>query len=98
MQKFEIFDRKNTKIICNRSKIFHPDDISSIIIEAYARHLKGENFDTDEIIQIINAQFMKMFELKETIIFEPPNPEMFYSKEYKRFLKTKKINDIGGIY
>jgi len=81
-------------------QIFHPDEISSIIIESYARHLNGETFGSDEIIQRIRTQheeFMKGIEIKEPIIFDAP-PEMFYSKEYKRFLKTKKINDIGGIY
>jgi hypothetical protein len=76
-------------------KIFHPDEISSIILESYAKYLNDEAFDSDEIIQIIHTQheeFMRSFELKSTVVFTPP--KIKYPRNYRRFLKTGKINDI----
>ena len=79
-------------------EIFHPDEISSIILETYAKYLNGDTFDSDEIIQKIHTQhedFMKNHELKSTIVFAlPKKVKKFYSKEYKRFLRTRKINEI----
>ena len=72
-------------------QIFHPDEMSSIILESYAKYLNGEPFDSDEIIQIIHTQheeFMKNFELKETIVFKPP--KIKYPKNYRQFLKKER--------
>ncbi|GHV36570.1 hypothetical protein FACS1894178_7940 [Bacteroidia bacterium] len=77
-------------------KIFHPDEISSIILESYAKYLNDEVFDSDEIISIIHIQheeFMRNLELKSTIVFKAP--KIKYPRNYRRFLKTGKINDIN---
>ena len=82
-------------------KIFHPDEMSSIILESYAKYLNGDTFDSDEIIQKIHDQheeFMKNHKLKSTIKFTVPEIKNFYSKEYKRFLRTRKIKDFDRIY
>jgi hypothetical protein len=76
-------------------KIFHPDEISSIILESYAKYLNDEVLDSDEVIQFIHTQheeFMRNFELKPTVVFTPP--KIKYPRNYRRFLKTGKINDI----
>jgi hypothetical protein len=100
---WELWGGSRLQVYFHDRQIFHPDEMSSMILESYAKYLNGKTFDSDEIIQTIHTEheeFMKSFELKETIMFTPPkfNPKKFYTKEYRRFLRTKKINDIGGIY
>jgi hypothetical protein len=76
-------------------KVFHPDDMSGIILETYSKYLNDERFDTDEIIDQLRTEYGKF--MKEMIEFQPPvgfNPSDWYSKEYKRFLRTRKIKDI----
>ncbi len=76
------------KVYFHDRKIFHPDEISSIILESYAKYLNDETFDADEIIQIIHIQheeFMRNLELGSTgIVFTAP--KIKYSRNYRRFL------------
>ena len=70
-------------------QIFEPKEMSMIILESYAKYLKGETFNSDEVIKTIHNQLTE-FGFMEPIIFTPPEmPE-----EYLQFLKTRKINDI----
>ena len=92
------------KVYFSDRKIFHPDDMSGIILESYAKYLNGETFDSDEIIQIIHTRHLEfMKKLEESMIIseiEPVmyNAERFYPKEYRRFLKTGKIKDFSILY
>jgi len=92
---WELWGGSRLQVYFHNRKIFHPDEMSSIILESYAKYLNGETFDSDEIIQIIHTQheeFMKN-EVVTTVAFKPP--KIKYPKNYKQFLKTGKINDIS---
>lgn len=71
--------------------INHPDNISGLILMAYNKYLNGENVDIDKVIQedkIREREFFKNSQLKTTIKFDGKN---LYSKEYKRFLRCRKV-------
>jgi len=92
---WELWGGSRLQVYFHDRKIFHPDEMSSIILESYAKYLNGETFDSDKIIQIIHTQheeFMKNSEIKTTVIFKPP--KIKYPKNYRQFLKTGKINYI----
>ena len=91
---WELWGGSRLQVYFHDRKIFLPDEISSIILESYVKYLKGETLDSDEIIQTIHTQHKEfmMPELKATIAFKPP--KIKYPKNYRRFLKTGKINDI----
>jgi len=82
------------QIYFNDREIFHPDEMSSIILICYLKHLNGEIFDSEEIIKTLHIELGEFMEngLTKTILFTPP--QIKYSKNYRRFLKTNKINDI----
>ena len=68
---------------------FFTELIQNSGLESYAKYLKGETFNSDEVIKTIHNQLTE-FGFMEPIIFTPPEmPE-----EYLQFLKTRKINDI----
>lgn len=76
------FKNKNVK---------HPDSLSGIILFAYSNYLKGENIDIDKIIEksrLEEEEFNKNH-YKGVIKFKDPEP----SKEYRRFLRTRKIDN-----
>ena len=98
---WELWGGSRLQIYFYDRNISHPDEMSSIIVESYAKYLNNETFGSDEIIKKISVQhedFMNRFQLKETITFKPPKNmiKKFYTKDYRRFLKTRKINDIYG--
>ena len=71
--------------------INHPDKISGIILMAYNKYLNGETVDIDKVIQedkIREEEFLRNSPLKTTIKFDGKN---LYSKEYKRFLRCRKV-------
>jgi len=92
---WELWGGSRLQVYFHGRQIFDPDEMSSIILESYAKYLNGETFDSEEIIQIIHTQheeFMKN-EPTTTVVFKPP--KIRYPKNYRQFLKTGKINDIG---
>lgn len=80
------FQNKNVK---------HPDNMSGLILVAYNKYLNGQAIDVDSLIKDENLrqeEFMKNVNVLPAIKFA--DSKKFYSKEYKRFLRTKRITDI----
>jgi hypothetical protein len=80
------FQNKNVK---------HPDNMSGLILVAYNKYLNGQTIDVDSLIKEENLrqeEFMKNVNVLPSIKFT--DSKKFYSKEYKRFLRTKRIIDI----
>jgi len=80
------FQNKNVK---------HPDNMSGLILVAYNKYLNGQTIDVDSLIKEENLrqeEFMKNVNVLPPIKFT--HSKKFYSKEYKRFLRTKRITDI----
>lgn len=77
-------------------QINHPDNMSGIILTGYQKYLNGIDFNTDSL-------FKEMYTLTElppppvpvTIIRK--NKKKYYSRDYKKFLRTRKIKDFDII-
>ena len=76
-------------------KVTHPDNMSGIILVGYNEHLNGKTVEPDSLIL---EEKRRQEEFMKNVNALPPikcaDSKKFYSKEYKRFLRTKKINDI----
>lgn len=72
----------------------HPDQISSVILYSYNQFLNGIKVEIEKYIADSNAEeeaFKKAMLLDKSEMYFP---KVEYSKEYKMFLKTKKIKKI----
>jgi hypothetical protein len=75
--------------------ITHPDNMSGIILVGYNKYLNGKVIDADSLIYVEKKrqeEFMQNLKILPEIKFE--DNKNYYSKEYRRFLRTKKINII----
>lgn len=88
-------------------KVMHPDNMSGIILVAYNKYLNGYSIDIDTIINeekirseklLVPTGVVEVYKKKRNgkkkicNINEIPEEE-FYSDEYKKFLRTRKIKD-----
>lgn len=75
--------------------VTHPDNMSGIILVGYNKYLNGQTIDADSLIK---EEKLRQEEFMKNVNILPPiklaDSKKFYSKEYKRFLRTRKINDI----
>jgi hypothetical protein len=80
----------------------HPDNMSGIIIIAYHKYLNGLLIDADQIIKeelLREEEFVKNSVTNlPPIKFVPPDKKKYYSTEYRKFLRTKKIKDFELYY
>lgn len=77
------------------NKVTHPDDMSHIVIVGYNKYLNGKQMEQESLIQEEIARQAE--EMNAMIIHQPfalVVKKKFYSKNYKRFLRTKKIRKI----
>ena len=74
--------------------VHHPDNMSGIIILAYNKYLNGESVDIDKMI--IDEKTQEEESRKNitelTVEFDKGK---FYTKEYKKFLRTRKITHVN---
>jgi|GEM_PF-1052459 hypothetical protein len=73
----------------------HPDEMSSVILFGYAEYLQGKRWSLEDLL----------IEIKRTFFVPPPeileqkvkfDESLGYTKEYKRFLRTRKIREIDN--
>ncbi len=77
-----------------RLGVHHPDDMSGIILRSYSDYLNGKEVDEKSI----KPQTAEEPEFKVA----PPLPAVvdrkkYYTKEYRRFLRRRKINDFASL-
>ncbi|MBB5286112.1 hypothetical protein HNQ92_004272 [Rhabdobacter roseus] len=87
--RWQLWSSSRLKAYFHNKGITHPDNISGIILASYWMYLNQKDIDIDQIIyEDLN---------QEPAILVPPilfNKKKFYTKEYRRFLRTRKIRRI----
>ncbi|HAH51591.1 MAG TPA: hypothetical protein DCL80_10140 [Balneola sp.] len=76
----------------NRKDIFHPDDMSGIILTSYHRHLTGKEINLIEQINYYKKYWegVEVTELPKKSEHPEPNLEFRYAKSYGHFTVNKK--------
>lgn len=83
------------QVYFQNKNVNHPDNMSGLILVGYNKYLNGKTIDVDSLIKDENQRqeaFMKNVNVLPPIKFT--DSKKFYSKKYKRFLRTKRITDI----
>jgi hypothetical protein len=73
--------------------INHPDDMSGTILVSYNKYLNSQPVDMDEIIKEEKLFQEKFIKKEPAIVIVSKHKKNFYSKEYRKFLRTKRITD-----
>ena len=78
--------------------VHHPDDISGIILRTYSEHLNGKTLDEASIKPLTIPMPTDEEVPAEPLIYpEAKDDGKSYTKEYKRFLRKRRIDDFHSL-
>lgn len=81
--KWDLWKRKGLTKNFNEMGVFHPDDMSSIILTCYYRELKGLDWELQEQIK----GYQKYWEEREAYLYRLETDAEFVEKELERVQK-----------
>ncbi|MBH8570022.1 hypothetical protein KB206_14120 [Microvirga sp. STS02] len=78
--------------------VHHPDDMSGIILRTYSEHLNGKILDEASIKPLtVPAPTDEQVPAEPLIYPEAKDDGKFYTKEYRRFLRKRRIDDFQSL-